>query len=148
MSFKKTLANLPIETEDREIVVKIKFNGRTFYGYSSCHPDDKNFYSEKVGTTIAHMRAMREAIRFERNKAHTEWKILNKAYKDATQNCDGLEVDPYGTFYHSVKNAEKRYHRYQKYFNEISDELRNYLKDQSRAVASIKRQREMKAKSN
>ena len=47
-----------VEVYDNDIGVKLIYNGHNYYGFAYCHKEDKDFFSEKVGATIAHYRAM------------------------------------------------------------------------------------------
>ena len=87
---------------------------------------------------------MIEAMKWERDRAKREWKTLKKAYADAYQNkpIDPSTPDPFRT---AVWQAENRYHKYQKQVAKLRDELRTYLKNQEKVVASLKTQRQIKA---
>ena len=114
MSLIKQIYKAPVNEKIEDfITVSITVNGKEFYGWAHCHPDDKEFCSRKVGTTIAHMRATITALKYQRNEAHYEYKVLKKAFFDAHQNIpDDLSVNnPFRT---ALWQAENRYHKYQK----------------------------------
>lgn len=129
----------------RHLSTSITVNGRTYFGWAYCHPEDMDFCSEKVGATIAHMRAIIEALKDQRDTAHTEWKVLKKAYCDAYQNKED-NLDEPNPFRTAVWQAENRYHRYQKEVKIARESLRDYLRNHEKALQSIRRQRSIKAK--
>ena len=56
----------------------ITYNGYRFVGEATCHPDDMDFESERVGLTIAETRANIKALRHIRDcEVKPQLKILN-----------------------------------------------------------------------
>lgn len=146
MSIIKQIYNAKVvETTDRFISVTICVNGKTFFGNALCHPDDMDFCSNKVGTTIAHQRAVIDALKWHRNAARREWKTLKKAYYDAYQNKPELmnEDSPFRT---AMWQAENRYHRYQNEVKKAREQLRDYLNNHEKAISSLRIQRSIAAK--
>ena len=63
---------------DGSAVYIITYNGYRFVGKATCHPDDKDFESERVGLTIADARANIKVLRHMRNcEVKPQLKILN-----------------------------------------------------------------------
>ena len=63
---------------DGSAVYTITYNGYRFVGEATCHPDDKDFESERVGLTIAEARANIKVLRHMRNcEVKPQLKILN-----------------------------------------------------------------------
>ena len=153
MSIKTAIVNAPVYFEREELlfegdnIATIKYQGKEYHGIASCHDEDKDFYSEKVGKTIAHMRAIKKAFVEERDKARNDWKALKHAYDNAMQNIPVKDRPNCheDKFLMAVYQAENRYKKYRNYVREIGQEIHQYLKDQDKAISSIKRQREAKA---
>ena len=71
-----------VEVYDNDIGVKLTYNGHNYYGFAYCHKEDKDFFSEKVGATIAHYRAMIKIYDDEIKRAEVAARVLWSAYKD------------------------------------------------------------------
>lgn len=54
--------------------------GTKYYGRAYCHPDDKEFASEKTGLTIAELRAQIDFLTDYKNKLTIEYKALKQLY--------------------------------------------------------------------
>lgn len=58
-------------------------NGNIFVGSAQCHPDDKEFMSEKIGYEIAEIRASLNMIRYIRDtETKPQLKILNHIFSN------------------------------------------------------------------
>ena len=53
--------------EDRQAICKLHTKYGVFTGIASCHPDDVDMMSEKVGCEIAYSRAAIESLKYERD---------------------------------------------------------------------------------
>lgn len=61
----------------------INYNGYRFVGEATCHPDDKDFESERVGLTIAEARANIKVLRHIRDcEIKPQLKVLNHLYSN------------------------------------------------------------------
>lgn len=61
----------------------INYNGYCFVGEATCHPDDMDFESERVGLTIAESRANIKVLRHMRNfEIKPQLKILKHLYNN------------------------------------------------------------------
>lgn len=59
----------------------IKYNNYVFTGHATCHPEDRDFESARVGLTIAEARANIEVLRHIREcELKPQLKILNHLY--------------------------------------------------------------------
>ena len=58
-----------IEWDDEHKVATcvLYYKNKVFYGMATCHPDDMDFANEKTGEHIAYLRAMIEALLYERD---------------------------------------------------------------------------------
>lgn len=54
------------------IAIAVTYRGQQYVGISICHPDDADFRSELVGCNIAHMRAIKKAIKDQKEEAYRE----------------------------------------------------------------------------
>lgn len=67
--------------EDRQAICKLHTKYGTFTGIASCHPDDEDMMSEKVGCEIAYSRAAIESLKYERdNVIKPSLKALKQLY--------------------------------------------------------------------
>ena len=131
----------PIVEVSHEIDLTIKYNGRKYIGYAICHPDDEEFFSEKVGKNIAYMRACINAMFGERAKARKEYEFLKNFYANYRQNHE-----PSADLESAIAEAEKHFHYYQRKYRECKQELKEYLLNHEKVLESLRRQR--KAKTN
>lgn len=127
--------------DEHYCAVTINYAGTDYTGYSCCHPEDEEFYSNIVGFTIAHMRAAIEAYCCEKEKARTEYKILKHNYDLYVGNQE-LENE---TFLLAVTNAEKKYLKHKKQEKQMRKNLHEYLQNQQKVIDSLKRQRQAKS---
>ena len=68
---------------DGSAVYIITYNGYRFVGEATCHPDDMDFESERVGLTIAEARAYIKVLRHVRDcEVKPQLKILNHLYSN------------------------------------------------------------------
>ena len=66
---------------DGSAVYVITYNGYRFVGEATCHPDDLDFESERVGLTIAEARANIKVLRHMRDcEVKPQLKILKHLY--------------------------------------------------------------------
>lgn len=66
---------------DGSAVYIINYNGYRFVGEATCHPDDMDFESERVGLTIAEARANIKVLRHMRDcEVKPQLKILKHLY--------------------------------------------------------------------
>lgn len=124
--------------------VDIEYNGIIFSGRAIVHPEDKEYESELVGFTIAHMRAIRNALIYYRDLAHINYIILNKMLCDILQNQDPEVVDPTFKFRKKVYRTKHQLENYQKAIKITNKMINKYLEDQNKAIESIKKQRNCK----
>lgn len=145
MSLHSAIMNLEpvVEVFDNDVSVKLTYNGYNYYGIAFCHTEDKEFFSEKVGATIAHYRAMIKIYDEEIERAETAAKILWAAYKDVIYNSqtNGEPTDPTGAFINRVCAATDLLGRYKAQRTTLRKQLKSYLAAQEKCIESIKRQR-------
>jgi len=134
------------KTEDDFYFAEISFEDYEFRGCAILHPEDKEYASDIVGYTIAHMRAVKQALMYFRDIAEYEYIIINKAIGDTLQNQDIEAVDPTFKFRKKAYHAKKKWADYQVAVKTTQGHINKYLKDQNKAISSIKRQRELKDK--
>ena len=68
---------------DGSAVYIITYNGYRFVGEATCHPDDMDFESERVGLTIAEARANIKVLTHMRDcELKPQLKILNHLYSN------------------------------------------------------------------
>lgn len=61
--------NSHIEWDDQNKVATciLYYKDKVFYGMATCHPNDMDFANEYTGENIAYLRAMIEALRYEKD---------------------------------------------------------------------------------
>lgn len=145
MSLHSAIMNLKpiVEVFDNDVTVKLSYNGHNYYGFAFCHEEDKDFFSEKVGATIAHYRAMIKIYNDEIKRAETAAQVLWSAYKDVIYNSqkDGVPVDPTSAFIIRVFKARDLVDRYKIQRADLRTQLKDYLKNHEKCLASIRAQR-------
>lgn len=128
--------------------VEVFFEGFSFVGGATLHPEDREYNSDIVGFTIAHMRAIKQALIYLREEARNEYYLINKVVCDILQCQDAEVVDPTFKFRKKAYQAKKKWNKYQVAVNAMNDEIREYIANQDKAISSIKRQRKMRDKEN
>ena len=132
-----------VEVYDNDVGVKLTYNGHNYYGFACCHKEDAEFFSEKVGATIAHYRAMIKIYDDEIKRAEIAAQVLWSAYKDVIYNSqeDGIPVDPTNAFITRVSKAHDLVDRYKAQRTSLRTQLREYLKNHEKCLESIRAQR-------
>lgn len=145
MSLHSAIMNLEpiVEVFDNDVTVKLTYNGHNYYGIAFCHEEDKDFFSEKVGATIAHYRAMIKIYDDEIKRAEAAAQVLWSAYKDVIYNSqeNGVPVDPTSAFITRVFKARYLVDRYKVQRAGLRAQLKDYLKNHEKCVASVRAQR-------
>ena len=132
-----------VEVYDNDVGVKLTYNGHNYYGFACCHKEDAEFFSEKVGATIAHYRAMIKIYDDEIKRAEVAAQVLWSAYKDVIYNSqeDGIPVDPTNAFITRVSKAHDLVDRYKVQRASLRIQLREYLKNHEKCLESVRAQR-------
>lgn len=132
-----------VEIFDNDVTVKLTYNGRNYYGMAFCHSEDTEFFSEKVGATIAHYRAMIGIYNDEIKRAEAAAQVLWSAYKDVIYNSqeDGTPVDPTSAFIIRVFKARDLVDRYKVQRASLRTQLKEYLKNHEKCLESVRAQR-------
>lgn len=141
------IANKIIDVTHNTVQVNINYNGKSYIGIARLHPNDKDFFSRKVGYNIALSRARLSAMKAELKAARIE---LNRRY-DFYQEIIGYgkfspaEVDPTGRVYYGITRLFQRTTQLKKAIKKEENSLRMYLQGQQKAIKSIK---QFRAKDN
>lgn len=132
-----------VEVYDNDVGVKLTYNGHNYYGFACCHKEDAEFFSEKVGATIAHYRAMIKIYDDEIRRAEVAARVLWSAYKDVIYNFqeDGIPVDPTNAFIIRVSKALDLVDRYKAQRASLRTQLKEYLKNHEKCLESVRTQR-------
>lgn len=132
-----------VEVYDNDVGVKLTYNGHNYYGFACCHKEDAEFFSEKVGATIAHYRAMIKIYDDEIRRAEVAARVLWSAYKDVIYNSqkDGIPVDPTSAFITRVFKARDLVDRYKVQRANLRTQLKEYLKSHEKCLESVRAQR-------
>ena len=128
----------------------IFYNGQWYRGEARLHPEDENFFSEKVGKTIALSRARQQALKEVLHEATVIADIKYQMYQEVTAygSKAPAEVDPTGAM---LLNTQRALLKVQTLKEQLLDEqanLNEYLKDHAKALRVVKRMRSEKAKDN
>lgn len=133
-----------VKTGHGDYSCTIYYLGNIFTGTAHCHPEDKDFDSEKVGCSIAHMRAMKSLFNHQKKIAKVEYDMVNNFVSNIFQNQDLDDVDPTFRMRKALFRAENKYIQYAMLEKEAENSIRTYTKDQDKVITSIKRQRGQK----
>ena len=89
-----------------ECLVVIKYNNHTYNGCAITHPDDEEFFSEKIGYGIALSRARIQILKDEKERLRQEYIDKMRLYNDVLGYGAKKpeEIDPTGAF---RKNIDK-----------------------------------------
>lgn len=123
------------------VTASLTFNGHTCTGSAFLHPEDKDFFSYKVGRQIATSRARIEILKIEVNKAQQTFNNKTTFYQEVLGfgSKTPADVDPTGAFSRNVMRAGRRLDSLKDALENEEANLRNYLEGQAKAIASIKR---------
>jgi hypothetical protein len=139
MSVNKVLKEFkiaPIISEVREgadTYIKIKYHGRIYLGFSACHAEDLNFYSVLIGGTIAHYRAMINALKAEIKIQKFKYEEVNHIYLNMMKQDENLKYILY--------KEENRLKQMREAKKILEEELRDYIKDFNKAKDSVEKNR-------
>ena len=121
-------------------LIVIKYNNRTYHGCAIAHPDDEEFFSEKVGYSIALSRARIQILKDEKERLRQEYTDKMRLYNDVLGYGvkKSEEIDPTGAF---RKNIDKTLHRYFTITEALKEEqegLKTYLEGQNTFIEKLK----------
>ena len=123
-------------------IVTIAYNTNYYAGAAQCCPEDKDFYSKKVGYNIALSRARLNLYNDLIASNELKYKELKKYYYSVIGIKNPAEVDPTGSFKRILDRLETKV-KYLRWGRRIEKRnLHNYLEGQKKAVESIRRFRE------
>lgn len=115
--------------EEQVSKITINYKNNNYYGFSLCHPDDIPYYSKFIGLTIAHYRAMLNALEEEVYIARVEYKILKHSFCAVNQNQDIDVIDPTKKFRTRLYRSENKYNELKKAKKALKKEMQDYIKD-------------------
>lgn len=128
-----------------ETSVVIRYNGKNYRGKAILHIDDRDFYSSKVGRTIALSRARISAMKAELKREELNLKI-NKAFFYDTIHSKDLSLDElighdYVTelLLDTLNRMTTRCNNLRAAINLEKQYLATYIKGQEKAVKTVKR---------
>lgn len=130
-----------------EITLLIKYDGKLFTGSSFLHPDDKEFFSERVGTCIAKSRARLSAFEYAIKEAQKTAEIKERMMLELihTTGYSWEELDPTGKVRQNIDKSMALIEGLKKAYSREKKFLANYLEGQDRAVDSVKLHRRLEA---
>lgn len=148
--YKAPVVGKGVMPEAGEVSVIIQYNGRIYQGVALLHPQDGDFFSEKVGYNVALSRARIEALEDTLIDVQTEARIKEQMYYEATRfsNRSPEYSDPNMMFIGLVMRANQRVKTLQEAIAKEKKILANYLQGQDRALESIKLYRKRQAEAN
>ena len=123
--------------------ITIKYDGKKYQGRAYCHHDDKDIFSERVGTRIALSRARIMALEDAYEKADNISIIKTQLYKEVTEfgKANTLEVDPTGRFWKNALNSMRTAAKIRIALLEEKATLKKYLKELDTFAKKIRKQR-------
>lgn len=140
MSLRKTINLLPVEFNytNNSIEAIIYYERKYYTGTATCHSDDMDFFSTKVGQTIAHKRAIINALKDIKEKTNIEYNAVKRFYNDILRENKKCE---YIIVIKEIVRLKRQINKYLGYIKTEEKELNTYLKAQSKVITSLKRQR-------
>ena len=128
------------------IYAHIFYNGQWYQGEARLHPEDKNFFSEKVGKTIALSRARQRALKEVLREATVIANIKYQMYQEITAygSKAPAEVDPTGAMLLNTQRALLRVKTLKEQLLNEQANLSEYLQDQAKALRIVKKIRSEK----
>lgn len=122
----------------------ITFQGKTYSGVAQLAPEDKDFFSEKVGLNIALSRTRIKILKDKLQEAKQIEKARTQMYREATGY--GLRetnaIDPMCVFMGEVIKSRRRVYNLKAALKKEQTYLRKYLENQDKMVERVKRIRE------
>lgn len=115
-----------------QTIAIIRYNGKTYMGYSFVHPDDKDFASTRVGKNIALSRARVKAMENELRREQLEFDISTRFYCKAISSADFRPIK-------ILINAKFRCQNLRAAIKKEKHNLNKYLQGQAKAIESIRR---------
>ena len=144
MSLFTSLEKYPVAIEEKDFRIEatVKHKGINFTAYADCHPEDRDLFSARVGSTIAHWRTIKTIMEYEASLAKQEWEILSKNYYNLLRNYETAEdLDPTGKFRQAMWKADNRYWKYTAIVKELDEEISKYLQTTGKVFTSIRKRR-------
>lgn len=144
MGLISNIYNAPIERsgflKEHESYVVLRYKNREYVGAAFVHPDDEEFFSEKVGYSIALSRARIQILKDEKERLRQEYIDKMRLYNDVLGYGakKSEEIDPTGAF---KKNIDKTLHRYftiTEVLKEEQEGLKTYLEGQNTFIENLK----------
>lgn len=119
-----------------QTVATIRYNGRTYIGYSFVHPDDEDFASTRVGKNIALSRARTKAMENELRKEQSGYVYKKQLYNE-------IFLDVKSDYSERANNlliqTERRCKNLRVAIKKEKHNLNKYLQGQAKAIESIRR---------
>lgn len=141
---KKHIEKIKPLKESYDAWVEIKTDKGYFFGESTCHKDDMEFCSPKIGYNIARLRAEAFALKAEYLEAKKEAKAYKQLYSCLMQGKDDIEViDPTHKVRKLIFRSQNRVIKYKQEYLAKKEELRTYLQELDKAHTSMKSFREV-----
>lgn len=134
------------EYTDYTTIICISFRGIKYYGYAVCHQEDAEYYSKYIGATLAHYRAMYNALYAEVADAKLEYNIFKHHYHCIIQNQNIEEVDPTKRLTREYFKLENKYNELRFALKVLKQEMKNYsinmtksfeFMDKKRTIAEV-----------
>lgn len=122
----------------------IKYDGKKFAGRAYLSPEDKDFYSSRIGRNIALSRARMNAMNYEIKKSRKEMEYRYNFYQEVTKygKVSPAEVDPTGSFYRAIVRYTTRISALKEALKKEKSNLKAYLENQEKAISIVRNFRE------
>lgn len=122
----------------------IKYDGKKFAGRAYLSPEDKDFYSSRIGRNIALSRARMNAMNYEIKKSRKEMEYRYDFYQEVTKygKVSPAEVDPTGGFYRAIVRYTTRISALKEALKKEKSNLKAYLENQEKALSIVRNFRE------
>ena len=129
--------------ENGKILVLLQYENKIYEGRAKIAPEDKDFFSERVGINIAKSRARLSMFHDAIVKAKRTAEVKNQMKKELinTSNYCWSDLDPTGCIQKSIEKSEEKINILKRAYKNEKNKLNNYLKGQTKMIESVKRHR-------
>lgn len=153
MKLISAIYNAPVRIvgyDENYVSVTIFYDGHDWTGLAYLHPDDKDFYSPRVGRRIATVRARIKIMRYEIEKMKKSITERELFYREVCGygSKDYMQVDPSDSFRQNITRHKKRCEMLEQALKTEEENLKKYLNGQKKAITIIKNMRKNKEMDN
>lgn len=118
--------------DNYDTLCTLTIDGKNYYGFTGCHPDDIPLFSKRVGERLAYNRASIDYLRIERYKINEQIKSLKHLLSIYNQsqktNKEGYE---YKMLQKQINGYTKDIEELSRVIKEIKEEDIKYVRERA-----------------